>query len=226
MNDVQMEVLGYSEIEKGNSPTLAFLNDDVASLSWQDLSVTVSDRVTGLDKYVVQVISSHSLPFHYDFVDTAAGEIVALMGPSGSGKTTLLNTLAQRQTATVQGQIKVNSIEQPLSVHRDISAFVEQEDTLIGSLTVDETLAFSAKLALPRTVTSSDVQARIQQLARSFGLQNQSQTLIGTPLQKGLSGGQKRRVSVVTNQQVDWTRLLATRLSPSYENLHDATKCS
>jgi hypothetical protein len=54
MNDVQMEVLGYSEIEKGNSPTLAFLNDDVASLSWQDLSVTVSDRVTGLDKYVLQ----------------------------------------------------------------------------------------------------------------------------------------------------------------------------
>jgi ABC-type multidrug transport system ATPase subunit/ABC-type multidrug transport system permease subunit len=120
------------------------------------------------------------------------------MGPSGSGKTTLLNTLAQRQTASVQGQINVNGVEQPLSVHRDISAFVEQEDTLIGSLTVHETLAFSAKLALPRTVTSSDVQARIQQLARSFGLQNQSQTLIGTPLQKGLSGGQKRRVSVAT----------------------------
>jgi ABC-type multidrug transport system ATPase subunit len=120
------------------------------------------------------------------------------MGPSGSGKTTLLNTLAQRQTATVEGRINVNGAEQPLSVHRDISAFVEQEDTLIGSLTVNETLRFSAKLALPRTVTSSDVQARIQQLARSFGLQNQSQTLIGTPLQKGLSGGQKRRVSVAT----------------------------
>lgn len=124
--------------------------------------------------------------------------MVALMGPSGSGKTTLLNTLAQRQTATVQGQMNINGVEQPLSVHRDISAFVEQEDTLIGSLTVHETLEFSAKLALPRTVTSLDVQARIQQLTRSFGLHNQSQTLIGTPLQKGLSGGQKRRVSVAT----------------------------
>jgi ABC-type multidrug transport system ATPase subunit len=121
------------------------------------------------------------------------------MGPSGSGKTTLLNSLAQRQTATVQGQINVNTVEQPLSVHRDISAFVEQEDTLIGSLTVHETLEFSAKLALPRTVTSSDVQARIQQLTQSFGLQNRSQTLTGTPLQKGLSGGQKRRVSVATS---------------------------
>jgi len=54
MNDVQMEVLGYSEIEKGNRPTLAFLNDDVASLSWQNLSVTVSDRATVLDKYILQ----------------------------------------------------------------------------------------------------------------------------------------------------------------------------
>jgi hypothetical protein len=54
MNDVQMEVLGYSEIEKGNSPTLAFLNEDVASLSWKDLSVKVSDRVTKLDKYILQ----------------------------------------------------------------------------------------------------------------------------------------------------------------------------
>jgi hypothetical protein len=54
MNDVQMEVLGYSEIEKGNSPTLAFLNNDVVSLSWKDLSVKVSDRVTKLDKYILQ----------------------------------------------------------------------------------------------------------------------------------------------------------------------------
>ncbi|KAM0697166.1 hypothetical protein Q7P36_003237 [Cladosporium allicinum] len=188
MTDIQTEALVSSEIEKGNSPTLAFLNEGISSLSWKDLSVKVSDRVTKLDKYILQD----------SFGIVRAGEIVALMGPSGSGKTTLLNTLAQRQTATVQGQIDVNGVEQPLSVHRDVSAFVEQEDTLIGSLTVHETLEFSAKLALPHTVTSSDVQVRIQQLVRCFGLHNQSQTLIGTPLQKGLSGGQKRRVSVAT----------------------------
>ena len=54
MTDIKTEESVYSEIEKGNSPTLAFLNDDVASLSWQDLSVKVSDRVTGLDKYILQ----------------------------------------------------------------------------------------------------------------------------------------------------------------------------
>jgi hypothetical protein len=43
MTDVQTEASFSSETEKGNSPVLAFLNDDVASLSWQDLSVKVSD---------------------------------------------------------------------------------------------------------------------------------------------------------------------------------------
>jgi hypothetical protein len=54
MTDVQTETSVCSETEKGNSPTLAFLNDNVASLSWQDLSVKVSDRVTGGDKYILQ----------------------------------------------------------------------------------------------------------------------------------------------------------------------------
>lgn len=118
------------------------------------------------------------------------------MGPSGSGKTTLLNTLAQRQKASTSGKITINGSEQPLSVHREMSAFVEQEDTLIGSLTVSETLRYSAKLSLPRNVTSLELKHRVHHLLKCFGLQNQSQTLIGTPLQKGLSGGQKRRVSV------------------------------
>lgn len=120
------------------------------------------------------------------------------MGPSGSGKTTLLNTLAQRQTARVSGKLLVNGLEQALSTHRDISAFVEQEDTIIGSLTVRETLEYSAKLALSRNISTQDLQQRVSRLIESFGLKNQSQTLIGTPLQKGLSGGQKRRVSVAT----------------------------
>ena len=54
MTDVQTEISVCSETEKGNSPTLAFLNDNVASLSWQDLSVKVSDRVTGGDKCILQ----------------------------------------------------------------------------------------------------------------------------------------------------------------------------
>lgn len=81
------------------------------------------------------------------------GELVALMGPSGCGKTTLLNSLARRipsSGATVSGVQYVNGTEVENSAFRRMTSYVEQEDALIGSMTVRETLDFAAKLSLPR----------------------------------------------------------------------------
>lgn len=74
------------------------------------------------------------------------------MGPSGSGKTTLLNVLAHRDAAAkveVRGSIHVNGSAIPRKIFQNISSYVEQEDALIGSLTVRETLDFAARLSLP-----------------------------------------------------------------------------
>ncbi len=78
---------------------------------------------------------------------------MAIMGPSGSGKTTLLNVLAHRNAsfrAELAGTITVNGAEISTEVFQSISSYVEQEDALIGSLTVRETLDFAARLSLPR----------------------------------------------------------------------------
>lgn len=75
------------------------------------------------------------------------------MGPSGSGKTTLLNVLANRRAASravARGTIAINGVEVSAKTLRDVSSYVEQEDALIGSLTVRETLDFAARLSLPR----------------------------------------------------------------------------
>lgn len=72
------------------------------------------------------------------------------MGPSGCGKTTLLNVLAQRNAATgakVEGHTFVNGGPASFGDLRRLSSYVEQEDALIGSLTVRETLHFAARLA-------------------------------------------------------------------------------
>lgn len=169
----------------GSTPPL---NNDVSILSWHNLTVTVKDRATKRQREILSKASG--------FV--RRGEIMALMGPSGSGKTTLLNTIAQRQTGTSSCQVLVNGAERSLGTHRQISSFVEQEDTLIGSLTVEESLHFASRLALPRTVTRAEARARVSKLIDAFGLVDQRHTLIGTPLRKGISGGQKRRVSVAT----------------------------
>ena len=75
------------------------------------------------------------------------------MGPSGSGKTTLLNVLARRNSGTkldVTGSVNVNGALISDTELQSISSYVEQEDALIGSLTVRETLDFAARLSLPR----------------------------------------------------------------------------
>ena len=88
---------------------------------------------------------------------------MALMGPSGCGKTTLLNFLARRNPTTnakVSGHTMVGGADINNTSFKRISSYVEQEDTLIGSLTVEETLKFSAELALPRYVIVSTVELR------------------------------------------------------------------
>jgi ABC-type multidrug transport system ATPase subunit len=75
------------------------------------------------------------------------------MGPSGCGKTTLLNVLAHRNAAskaTVAGSTLVNGTNPSSSAFRAMSSYVEQEDALIGSLTVQETMNFAARLAHKR----------------------------------------------------------------------------
>lgn len=78
------------------------------------------------------------------------GELCALLGPSGSGKSTLLNVLAQRTLPSgvaIEGSVLVNGASPSLTAFRQLSSYVEQDDALIGSLTVRETMNFAARLA-------------------------------------------------------------------------------
>ncbi|KAJ4989415.1 ABC transporter [Stagonosporopsis vannaccii] len=178
------------DVEKGTAGDYAHLeNSTVRSFSWRHVTVTVKDRRT---KQPLDILSG---------VDgiVEAGEMLALMGPSGSGKTTLLNVLAHRvatANATIQHTLAINGTPTSLSSFRKLSSYVEQEDALVGSLTVRETLYFAAQLALPSSVSKAERKARIEGLLSSFGLHQQADTIIGTPIRKGVSGGQKRRVSV------------------------------
>lgn len=130
------------DLEFNHVASAHLINDIVQSFGWQSMNVTVKDRVT---KQPLSILSdANGL--------VKAGELIAIMGPSGSGKTTLLNTLSHRAAAagaTTHGDILTNG--QPIGWQhlRHLSAYVEQEDALIGSLTVRETMDFAAHLALP-----------------------------------------------------------------------------
>ncbi|KAM0737956.1 hypothetical protein ACQRIT_007960 [Beauveria bassiana] len=187
------------DLEMNHLKTSHLANDSVESFAWENLEVQVKDRASHAPLSILSQSSGFVRP----------GEMLAIMGPSGSGKTTLLNALAHRIAAagsTTTGDILVNGQPANLKTIRDLSAYVEQEDSLIGSLTVKETMVFAARLALPSKTSKKDALQRVDDLINSFGLHAQRDTIVGTPIKKGLSGGQKKRLGIasrlVTNPKI------------------------
>ncbi|KAG1690166.1 hypothetical protein DVH05_028714 [Phytophthora capsici] len=160
-------------------------------LSWSDLSYTVKGKKTPElpwgTKTILDRVSGRCAP----------GELTAIMGPSGSGKTTLVDLLADRiSSGDVSGLIEVNGTERVGKTFRAVTSYVAQEDTLLGSFTVVETMRMAAKLSLPNTVTSHEIEIRVEDVMDAMGLGTARDTLVGDIFRKGLSGGQKRRLSI------------------------------
>ncbi|KAJ7948730.1 ABC transporter-like protein [Quillaja saponaria] len=122
-------------------------------------------------------------------------EITAIAGPSGAGKTTLLEILAGRiSPCEVSGQVLVN--ERPIDVNhfRRASGFVTQDEALFPLLTVKETLMYSALLRLPGGRKMADI--RVTELMKELGLDHVAASRIGGGSSRGISGGERRRVSI------------------------------
>jgi len=156
----------------------------LTSLSWRNLSLKIKD------KEILQNVSGH----------VNGGEICALMGPSGAGKSSLLNVLAGRlvsgRNKRISGEVKVNGQTINPSSYRTNIAYVLQEDCLFATATAKESLELSARLRLP-TSTPKEVREKIvEDLLLSLGLDHVRDTMVGSELVKGLSGGEKKRVAI------------------------------
>ncbi|KAJ6255936.1 hypothetical protein Dda_9227 [Drechslerella dactyloides] len=132
-----------------------------------------------------------------------AGTLNVIMGPSGSGKSSLLNSMAQRlhNTLTTRyrqyGDILFNGSKVSDNVVRSLCSYVTQDDdALLPSLTVRETLHFAACLRLPKWMSRKEKVQRAEDILLKMGLKDCADTLIGSEFLKGISGGEKRRVSI------------------------------
>jgi ABC-type multidrug transport system ATPase subunit len=123
------------------------------------------------------------------------GEVTAIAGPSGAGKTTLLEILAGRiPSCKVSGQVLVNNMPMDVNRFRRESGYVTQEDALFPSLTVRETLMYSALLRLPGGRKAAAM--RVAELMKELGLDTIADSRIGNGSDHGISGGERRRVSI------------------------------
>ncbi|XP_049394389.1 ABC transporter G family member 11-like [Solanum stenotomum] len=200
VNDVMMEIeankpQGHGIVVGGLSPlsetlwkektNTEFIGDVSARLAWKDLTVMVTLN-SGETQNVLEGLTGYAEP----------GTFTALMGPSGSGKSTLLDALSGRlaSNAFLSGRVLLNGRKANLSF--GTAAYVTQDDTLIGTLTVRETISYSARLRLPDRMPWSEKRTLIESTIIEMGLQDCADTVIGNWHLRGISGGEKRRVSI------------------------------
>ncbi len=124
------------------------------------------------------------------------GKLIGLMGASGSGKSTLLNVLNGTEKPS-SGRVLVNGIdihENPEKVH-GIVGYIPQDDLLIEDLTVFENLYYAARLCFGHYSRDETLNV-VEHVLLSLGLSEIRNLRVGSPLQKTISGGQRKRVNI------------------------------
>lgn len=124
------------------------------------------------------------------------GKLIGLMGASGAGKTTLLNVLTGLNEPT-SGQILINGI----NLHKEkeklegVIGYIPQDDLLIEELTVFQNLYYNAKLCF-NDKTEEEIVELVNKTLTNLGLFERKDLKVGSPMNKMISGGQRKRLNI------------------------------
>ena len=125
-----------------------------------------------------------------------SGQLVGIMGGSGTGKSTLLNVLNGSYRLT-SGSLHINGLD--IHEHKEelkgVIGYVPQEDLLIEELTVYENLFFNAKLCFSDFL-KEEIENLVETAIKDFDLVEARDLVVGSPLNKVLSGGQRKRLNI------------------------------
>lgn len=175
---------GFSGVKLPEDEAAKLMVDHVpATLHFSNLSYTLPNG-----KQVLSHVTGTVRP----------GELLAIMGASGAGKSTLLDILARKaKTGVVSGDMYINGREIPdEATFRRVVGYVDQEDTLLSTLTVYEAVLYSALLRLPREMSYEAKVFRTLETMQELGILGIKDSRIGESGKRSISGGEKRRVSI------------------------------
>ncbi|XP_014689060.1 ATP-binding cassette sub-family G member 5 [Equus asinus] len=138
-----------------------------------------------------------------------SGQLMCILGSSGSGKTTLLDAMSGRlrRQGTFLGEVCVNGRALRRDQFQDCFSYVLQSDTLLSSLTVRETLRYTALLAI-RGGSRGFFRRKVEAVMAELSLSHVADRLIGNYNFGGISSGERRRVSIAAQLLQDPTIML------------------
>ncbi|MEP2771843.1 MAG: ATP-binding cassette domain-containing protein [Fulvivirga sp.] len=129
-------------------------------------------------------------------ISEKGGKLIGIMGASGSGKSTLLNVINGTEKPS-SGRVVINGVnihETPKEVE-GVVGYIPQDDLLLGELTVFENLYYAAKLCFDQ-YNDKEITEIVDQTLLSLGLIDIQHLKVGSPLDKTISGGQRKRVNI------------------------------
>jgi ABC-type multidrug transport system ATPase subunit len=139
---------------------------------------------------------SGKVGIHHMSFKEESGRMVGIMGASGAGKSTLLSVL-NGTNEPYDGEVLINGA----SIHKDkdkvkgLIGYVSQDDLLIEELTVFENLYYNAKLCFDN-LTEAEIIERVDSVLKNLGLFEIRDIQVGSPLNKKISGGQRKRLNI------------------------------
>lgn len=153
----------------------------ISSLELRDVSHRFRRSESSLD----------GISFH-----VSRGEMVCVMGASGCGKSTLMRAIAG-QLQPGQGEILLNgqSLYTQLDELKRFISYIPQDDAFDEHLTIEENLEFAAAIRSPH-LSSRDRTRRIEGKLVELGLSERRDSVVGSPVQKRLSGGERKRLNI------------------------------
>jgi ABC-type multidrug transport system ATPase subunit len=182
-------------------PGSALRNKLIKPIYYSDvLGQFTSDKIATPILFEVDDVTYHfnkkSIGLHNTSFTSESGKLVGIMGSSGAGKSTLINVLSGSYFPT-NGAVRINGIDLHNEPERieGLIGYVSQDDLLIEDLTVYQNLYYNAKLCFGN-LTEYNIKKKVINLLKSLGLYEIREMKVGSPLNKKISGGQRKRLNI------------------------------
>ncbi|MBI9063516.1 MAG: ATP-binding cassette domain-containing protein [Marinilabiliaceae bacterium] len=169
-----------------------YYSDILGQFTSDKIAAPITFEVEGVEYY----FNKKAIGLRETNFTSGSGKLVGIMGASGAGKSTLVNVLSGIYPPT-KGHVLINNID----LHNDpdktkgLIGFVAQDDLLIEDLTVFQNLYYNAKLCFDN-LPEFQIQRKVLKLLSSLGLYDIRYMKVGSPLNKKISGGQRKRLNI------------------------------
>jgi ABC-type multidrug transport system ATPase subunit len=160
------------------------------------LADNVANPITYIAREIEYKFPNGNTGLHPISFSETHGRLIGIMGASGAGKTTLLNVLCGIDNPSA-GSVLINGFD--LHHQRDklegVIGLVPQDDLLVEELTVYQNLFYNAKLCF-RDKTDAEIDELVNRTLQSLGLYDRKDLRVGSPMNKTISGGQRKRLNI------------------------------